>query len=204
MANVQDSTLGERTYGFGPGVLYWDTSDGFIPAGFSGATGTGLFLGNTGPISWTESTAEIELFSIQTGSTPDDVGITGHTTQLATALREARTDVLNAVHRGISVEYESPSLITPVQIFGANRIGQRGRSIAKKLTYVEIIDGIEAWDDPFRVFDFFVAVPRLSESVLVSDAETQREVPINFHCFESKTLVDAENRPIRWASRAQQ
>lgn len=200
--NAQDSTLGERTYGFGPGVLYWDTSTGFIPAGYAGATGTGLFLGNTGPIAWTESTSEIELFSIQTGATPDDVGITGHTTQLATTLREARTDVLNAVHRGISVEYDSST--SPIKIYGANRIGQRGRAIAKQLTYVEIIDGVEAWDDPFRVFDFFVAVPRLADSVLQSDSETQREVPVNFHCFESKTLVDASNRPIRWASRAQQ
>jgi len=202
MANREDSTIGERTYGFGPGVLYWNTSEGFIPAGYSGANGTGLFLGNTGPIQWTESTTEIELMSIQTGATPDDVGITGHTTQLQTTLREARTAVLDAVHRGISVEYDSGD--SAERIYGSNRIGQRGRSIAKQLTYVEIIDGVEAWNDPFRVFDFFVAVPRLSESVLQSDAETQREIAVNFHCFESKTLVDADNRPVRWASRAQQ
>lgn len=201
MANPQDSVLGARTYSFGPGVMYYNTSDGFIPAGFAGATGTGTYLGRTGPINWTESLSEIELMSIQTGATADDVGITGHTTEIAVPLREARTDVIKLIMRGVYVEGDTDD--NPSRIWGSSRIGQRGRDIAKQATFVEIIDGAEAWDDAFRIVDFFVAVPRFSETQLVFDAETQRELAMNLHCFESRTVVDPLNRPARWATRAQ-
>ena len=201
MPDLQDSILGSRGYSFGPGVLYFDTSTGFVPAGYTGETGTGTFLGRTGPIEWSEALMEVDLTSIQTGSAPDDFGVTGGSTDISVILKEARTDVISKIMRGVYVDKDTAD--QPLRIYGSTPLGQRGRDVAKQLTFVEIFEGAEAWDDPFKVVDFFVAITRFPDTKLMYDAATQRELAVKISCLESRTMVDPLNRPARWATRSQ-
>jgi len=200
MAGTQKNVFGnDGDYHFGPGKLYAQTSVGFVPAGFTGATGTGTDLGKTGPMEFNISSEYIEATSIQTGVKKDDAAVSGQEATISTTLKEAGLDKLALSVDGISVAYDTDS--QPIQYGYVNVVGKRKRGSEFQMTFVQLESGLEQWETPFLVIDFFEVVPMSSESTVTFDAENFRELAVMFSAFPSETNLDSNNRQAYFLSR---
>lgn len=200
MAGTQTSVFGESgDYHFGPGKLYVNTSAGFVPEGFSGETGSGDYIGKTGPLEVSISSVYAEGNSIQTGSVMDDAAVSGQSCEINTTLKEASLDILETSIDGIVVERDTDS--QPTQWGFVNVIGKRKRATAFQMTFVEINAGIDQWETPFLVLDFFKVFPMSDETTITIDAENFREVAVKFRAVASETDLDTSNRQAFFLSR---
>lgn len=199
MSLEQDNIfLDEEDYHFAPGKLYIRTSANFIPAGYTGATGTGTALSKTGPIEVKPTNTYAEARSIQTGANADDYALSGAAWALNTTIKIAGLDILEDCFDGFSVERDSAG--DPIRYGAVNDIGKRKRANAFQMTYVEM-QGRELWDNPFKIIDFFKCAPRTADAAFTVDAENFRELAITFDVFESETVKDYEGKPAFFLSR---
>lgn len=178
----QQNPIGRyRDYHFAPGALYVHTSVGFIPAGYVGATGTGTPLGKTGAFEIKMPVTYAEQTSIQTGTELDDAAISGQKVEFGTIVKECSTDILEMIMDGIAVQRDSND--NPIRHGLVDKVGQRKRANAFRMTYVEINDGIEMWSDPGLVWDFPVTIVMNPDAGFTVDAETFREIPVMFRAL---------------------
>lgn len=186
MADNQQSPLGRnQDYHFAPGALYVNTSAGFVPAGYTGATGTGTALGKTGAFEVSIPTTYAEQTSIQTGVEADDFAISGQKVEFKTMIKECSMDILEQLLDTIQVQRDSQDEVIRHGIVG--KTGLRKRANAIRMTYVEIVEGVEKWDDPALIWDFPVAVVLNADTSFNIDAETFRELPVMFRILPSRT-----------------
>ena len=186
MAGEQINICGDDgDYHFGPGVLYYNTTAGFIPAGFTGATGTGTEMGKTGPMEVQVGATYAEAKSIQTGTEMDDAAVSGQKCIISTTLMEAGLDRLETSVDGIVVERDTDS--QPTQWGYANVIGKRKRASSFRMTLVEQDAGLQQWDVPFRVVDFFETVSMSPDTTININAEAFREIAVQFRAFPSES-----------------
>lgn len=191
--------LAPGEYMFGPAFLYIKTTEGFVPEGFPGATGEGIFLGRTRPINANITNTKVELTSSQEGAGRDDAAISYQMAMLETALLEPNQEVLEAALQGIYNERDSSDRIK--RVWWSDRLGQRDRAIAFQSTLVEVVDGAQAWDQPLRIVDFFVTAPDTEGAAFEFGTEAQREVAVSFYAYKSRTVKDPLGRAAFFATR---
>lgn len=200
-AGSQESIFGaDSDYTFGPGKLYINTTSGFIPEGFTGENGTGTDLGKTGPIEIKKILSYADAMSIQTGIDPDDKAVSGQRYEIATTLKQAGLDRLEECSDGFSVERDTDN--QPIRYGEVNVVGKRKRRNAFQMTYVEMSGGLELWDRPEKIIDFFVTIPLLGEAVATIDAENFREYAVLFNALVSETETDYLGRRAYFLSRS--
>lgn len=200
MSVGQTSIYGsDEDYTFGPGAIYINTTTGFVPAGYTGATGTGTAVGKCGPIEISPVVSYAEATSIQSGSDPDDYAVKGQRYEMATTLKQGGIDILESVVDGFSVERDTDN--QPVRYGAVNVIGKRKRTNSFQLTFVEIDQGEEQWDVPFKVVDCFKAIPMTGDAKLTFDAENFREYAIMFKLLESEDNLDYQGKKAYFLSR---
>ena len=187
MADELKSLFGEPELSFGPTNLYWDTEGG----------GANLFLGGTDATTLTLGVQKIELVESQAGDRPQDRAITAQTVTIGGGLSRPDLIRLEAVVQGIDVDRDS--FAEAKQIHGASHLGERDRTIAKQLTIVKIVDGVESANE-FDTIDIFIAAPSSETTELVFDAATQRFYGVLFEAYEDPTKT-FNGRALYYSSR---
>jgi len=186
-----DSIFGNENFAFGPSKVYWDTATG----------GVNLDLGGTDAINFTQATAKLDLKESQAGDRAADKAIISQIPSISMGLARPTVERLANVLQGFHVEKDTGG--NPIRIWGEDLTGQKDSAIRKQITIVEIVDGAEAWNDPFRVVDFFLAAPSTESAEWIFDATTQRYLNVSFLIYKHPTLKSDQNRPVYWASREQ-
>lgn len=186
-----DSLFGNQNFAFGPAQVFWDTAPG----------GLNLDLGGTDAITLTLETAKLELKESQAGDRAADKAIISQIPMLTMGLARATVERLAEILQGFHIEKDISN--NPKRLWGPDLTGQKDSTIRKQLTLVEIVDGVPAFNDPFRVIDFFETAPSTESGEWVFDAATQRYLNVSFLVYKSPTMVDDLGRPVYWASKEQ-
>jgi hypothetical protein len=190
----------EKEFTFGPGAIYIETSAGFIPDGYTGAIGTGTDVGKTGPMEISLSSEYAEATDIQDGTVAVDKAVSGQRCQVSTTLKQAGLDILEKTIDGISVERDTAGV--PIRYGFVKVVGERKRKSANQMTFVEMEEGKELWEDPFMIWDFFDAVSISSDTVVTIDAESFRELAVIFEVYPSEETKDHQGRDAFFLSRS--
>jgi hypothetical protein len=172
-----NSAFGQETYSFGPGYLYWDTAPG----------GENILLGDTDSIVITKEVKKVELKASQKGDVAADKAVSGQIVTITAGLAQATIDRMEQVIQGFKAERDN--LGATIQIHGVSVLGQRDSSIAKRLTFKEIIDGVEADESTqfLHIIDFFKTAPSSESTALTYDATTQRYYGVAFMAYQDET-----------------
>lgn len=174
---MTNSILGRSNYAFGPCNVYWDTASG----------GDNLNLGTTDQVTVTIGMTKIELRDAQHGDRPADRAVSSQTCQISMGLAQATLERIAEVVQGITLEKNTANEVT--KFYLSDKISERDSAIAKQLTIVDIVAGVES-TDPLDTINFWKVAP-FSESIeLVFDATGQRYLQVVFECYKSDDNLD--------------
>lgn len=180
-------------YNYGAGRFYINTTPGFIPQGFPGASGTGTSLGKTGGITIRHIEDTVDMTSSQTGNGADDKRLSYQAVEVETMIKEGAVEVLERGLKGLKAIRDTAGTLN--QIAYVQKLGYGDRANAIRCTFVEIDEGREVWDEPLRVVDFLIAAPSIQTLEAVYDAENQREYPMILKCYPDDNTLDEDGRP---------
>lgn len=190
---MSDSILGNETYAFGPGNLYWDTAVG----------GDNVFLGECDSAVINAQMTKLDLKTAQKGDRAADKAVSSQNTMVTYGMAQATIERLALVLQGFTIQYDIATGLIPLRFFMSDVIGQRDSAVAKQMTFIEIVDGQESADE-FRIMDIWKASPLIESSELTFDATTQRYFPLQFEAYlgdDPVEHVDPSGKYTYWASR---
>lgn len=155
-------------------------------------------LGYTDFIKAKPMIGKIDLKSSQTGDGAADKAVSTQGMSIEAGLAQATVERMEATVQGFHVERDSANRI--VQLHGSSVIGQLDSSIAKQLTFYEIVDGIKSVK-PFHIMDMWKSAPSSEEAEQSYDSSGQRFYPIKFAAYISESHKDETGRDTYWGSR---